>query len=153
MKTKIKIVIIALLFLCIGILGTRYYYDNNVNFYKNGFDDIFMSNFMLLCSNLNNNILKMDESQIERNNIQNVEYSYAMSAVFSYTTYAKNDDFSYIVLALNNMTGSHAIYEIVNDPEIIKQLVYLSYHMDSEESASILRKNLSKSLKEIETYN
>lgn len=100
----------------------------------------------MLCSNLSEDISKMDESQIKNNNIENAEYSHAMRAVFSYTTYAENDDLSYIVLAIDNMIGPGAIYEPIRDLEILKQLTSLSYNITSEEIASSLHEQLSKSL-------
>jgi uncharacterized protein YjbI with pentapeptide repeats len=143
-KDAIKNTVIIVSLLCIVLLGiSRITANEQRLFLQKGADQIFEYNFGKLCANLNVDTSDMDEVELERYNNENTKFGYALTIIFSYTTYAGNNNLNSIVFAMNQMVGIDAIYETVNEKDVLEQLNYLSHHLDSPESAEAVWARLS----------
>lgn len=149
MKDAIKNAVIIICILCIGFLGFSYISSSEQRlFLQNGADQIFEYNFGALCDNLAVDTSKMDEDEFNCYNSNNANYGYAITNIFSYTTYANSTNLNNIVHALDQMSGTDAIYEKVSDIKMQEQLMYLSKHLNSEETAKSVWNQLSVQLQE-----
>lgn len=140
--TIIAVCILAVVFLSYGYMDS---YTREVYLQKNA-DQLFTTNFSLICANIAVDTSTMDDEQLISYNNQNAEYGYMITNIFSLTSYADNSALNQIVRALDQITGSDAIYHVEIDAGLQEKLLYLSHNLHSAETIDSVWESLSSYL-------
>lgn len=76
-------------------------------------DDIFQSNFTLLCNNLN-------EQESDESDEENAKYAYVCFTMFSLTSFSENEEMNKVVHILYDLSERKALYEELEGTSIEK---------------------------------
>lgn len=120
----------AIVSICVILLVIQTNEKSEIKEKLNRADDIFQSNFSLLCSNLN-------EQETAETNEENIKHAYVCFSILKLTSFSENEAMNKVIHSLYDLSEKKALYTELN--ETVKQdLNKLCQNLQDEKLLNII---------------
>ena len=100
----------AIVSICVILLVIQTKKQVEIKEKLNRVDDIFQSNFSLLCNNLNT-------QETEETNKENTKYAYVCFSIFKLTSFSESEPMNKVVHRLYDLSEKKALYTEIKETE------------------------------------